>query len=73
MESGPNVSKEDEKISLSNLLGEITDYQVELKSDSLEQNDLKVKEEAFIEKYFNEKLKYLLKAKNAFSSTIDFS
>ena len=48
MESGPNISKEDEKISLSNLLGEITDYQVELKSDNLEQNDLKVKEEAFI-------------------------
>ena len=73
MKSGSNVSKEDEKISLSNLLGEITDYQVELKSDNLEQNDLKVKEGAFIEKYFNEKLKYLLKAKDAFSSTIDFS
>lgn len=73
MNSGSVVSKEDEKISLSNLLGEITDYQVELKSDNLEQNDLKVKEGAFIEKYFNEKLKYLLKAKDAFSSTIDFS
>lgn len=73
MESGPNISKEDEKISLSNLLGEITDYQVELNIDSLEQNEFTVKEGAFIEKYFNEKLKYLLKAKNAFSSTIDFS
>ena len=73
MKSGSNVSKEDEKISLSNLLGEITDYQVELKTDSSEQNDLTVKEGAFIEKYFNEKLKYLLKAKDAFSSTIDFS
>jgi hypothetical protein len=73
MKSGSNVSKEDEKISLSNLLGEITDYQVELKSDNLEQNDLKVKEGAFIEKNFNEKLKYLLKAKDAFSSIIDFS
>ena len=73
MESGPNISKEDEKISLSNLLGEITDYQVELNTDSLEQNEFTVKEGAFIEKYFNEKLKYLLKAKDAFSSTIDFS
>ena len=73
MKSGSNVSKEDEKISLSNLLGEITDYQVELNTDSLEQNEFTVKEGAFIEKYFNEKLKYLLKAKDAFSSTIDFS
>lgn len=62
MKSGSNLSKEDEKISLSNLLGEITDYQVELKTDSLEQNDLTVKEGVFFEKYFNEKFKIFIES-----------
>ena len=35
--------------------------------------DLDVKEGDFIEKYFNEKLKYLLKANAAFSNTIEIS
>ena len=55
------------------LFGEATDYIKELTDSNVEDKEINVKEGEFLEKYFNEKLKYLLKSKNAFSSLIDIS
>ena len=56
------------------LLGDTTDIKSELLIDNMnDDSDIKVKEGDFIEKYFNEKLKFLLKSKEAFPITIDIS
>ena len=56
------------------LLGDTTDIKSELLIDNMnDDSDIKVKEGDFIEKYLNEKLKFLLKFKEAFPITIDIS
>ena len=75
MESDPNNRKEEDNKSqeILKLFGDATDYVKELTNSGIDENNLNVKEVEFIEKYFNEKLKYLLGAKESFSNTIDIS
>lgn len=66
-----NIEKESDSQMILDLFGEATDYVKVLTDSCIDDNDLIVKEGEYIEKYFNAKLKYLLKADDAFSNTID--
>ena len=55
------------------LFGEATDYIQELTDSNIDGKTINTKEGEFFEKYFNEKLKCLLKCKSAFSLIIDIS
>ena len=70
MESLQNNENNDE---LVNIIGEITDYKSELTDDNENMDELVVEKGDFIEKYFNEKLKYLLKSNNAFCIAFEIS
>ena len=70
MESIQNNENNDE---LVNIIGEITDYKSELTDDNENMDELVVEKGDFIEKYFNEKLKYLLKSNNAFCIAFEIS
>ena len=70
MESIQNNENNDE---LVNIIGEITDYKSELTDDNENMDELVVQKGDFIEKYFNEKLKYLLKSNNAFCIAFEIS
>jgi hypothetical protein len=70
MESLQNNENNDE---LVNLIGEITDYKSEITDDNENMVELFVNRGDFIEKYFNEKLKYLLKSNNAFCIAFEIS
>ena len=70
MESLQNNKTNDELVEL---IGEITDYKSELTDDNENMDELVVKRGDFIEKYFNEKLKYLLKSNNAFCIAFELS
>jgi hypothetical protein len=70
MESLQNNENNDE---LVNLIGEITDYKSEITDDNENMVELFVNRGDFIEKYFNEKLKYLLKSNNAFCIEFEIS
>lgn len=70
MESLQNNKANDE---LVNLIGEITDYKSEITDDNENMDELVIKKGDFIEKYFNEKLKYLLKSNNAFCVSFELS
>ena len=72
-ESNSKTEKDDISEKIMKLFGEATDYIKELTDSNVEDKEINVKEGEFLEKYFNEKLKYLLKSKNAFSSLIDIS
>jgi hypothetical protein len=56
-----------------NIIGEITDYKSEITDDNENMVELFVNRGDFIEKYFNEKLKYLLKSNNAFCISFEIS
>ena len=71
MESNLPKEKDDVTKEIMELFGESTDYLNELIDSNLDDKEIEIKEGEYIEKYFNEKLKYLLKSKNAFSTTID--
>ena len=74
MESNlPKEPKEKDDVTkeIMELFGESTDYLNELIDSNLDDKEIEIKEGEYIEKYFNQKLKYLLKSKNAFSTTID--
>ena len=66
MESQENHSIED----LINLIGEITEYKSEL-SDNNYLETLEVENRDFVEKFFDQKFKYLLKSDQSFSTVID--
>ena len=72
MESDLNNIKLEESNTekILNLFGEAADYINILRDMKFDENDLNVKESDFIEKSFNEKLRNLLKTKDAFSNTI---
>ena len=70
MESLQNNENNDE---LMNIIGEITDYKSEITDDNENMVELFVNRGDFIEKYFNEKLKYLLKSNNAFCISFEIS
>ena len=73
MESNLQKEKDDVTKEIMELFGESTDYLNELIDSNLDDKEIEIKEGEYIEKYFNEKLKYLLKSKNAFSTTIEIT
>ena len=66
MES-PKYKSENE---FNKLLGEITEFKSET-SDNSTIDNLNVRDGDFVEKYFNQKIKYILNADKAFSNYID--
>jgi hypothetical protein len=58
---------------LRNLLGELTDFESDSSFDKNNLDELKTHDGNFVEKYFNPKLKHLLKKNKAFSNTIIIS
>lgn len=65
---GQSQSEED---SILELFGEITDFQNESNYDESKVEKLRVQRGDFVEKYFNHKLKFILKSGEAFQTFID--
>jgi hypothetical protein len=64
---GQSQSEED---SIFELFGEITDFQNESNYDESKIEELRVQRGDFVEKYFNHKLKFILKSGEAFQTFI---
>ena len=58
---------------IMDLFGKATDYVKELIELKVDDKEINIKEGEYMDTYFNEKLKYLLNSKYAFSSLIDIS